>query len=204
MKVHPAKVLLWVLLLAACCAAVLAGTAEGTPEKTEEQGVFTGYWGESIWTLVWFVVLLLVLWKFAWKPLLAGLKSREEYIEKQIAEAEKRRQEAEQLLQKYHAHLSDAERQGHEILTRRIQEAEEKAREIQAQAQKEIERIRLRMEADLERERAEAERQLWEQAAEIVKKLGREVFGKVLDDADNQKLIEEAIQRLREVEQEES
>jgi len=204
MKVHPAKVLLWVLLLATCGAAVLAGTAEGTPEKTEEQGVFTGYWGESIWTLVWFVVLLLVLWKFAWKPLLAGLKSREEYIEKQIAEAEKRRQEAEQLLQEYHAQLSDAERQGHEILTRRIQEAEEKAREIQAQAQKEIERIRLRMEADLERERAEAERHLWEQAAEIVKKLGREVFGKVLDDTDNQKLIEEAIQRLREVEQEES
>lgn len=202
MKVHPAKVLLWALLLATCGAAVLAGTAEGVPEETEEQGVFTGYWGESIWTLVWFFVLLLVLWKFAWKPLLAGLKSREEYIEKQIAEAEKRRQEAEQLLQEYRAQLSDAERQGHEILTRRIEEAEEKTREILSQAQKEIERLRFRMEADLERERAEVERQLWEQAAEIIKKLGREVFGKVLDDADNQKLIEEAIQRLREVERE--
>ncbi|HOK66110.1 MAG TPA: F0F1 ATP synthase subunit B [Anaerohalosphaeraceae bacterium] len=201
MKIHPAKVMLWLLVVSSGWAPVLANTAQTAAEEAEKEGVFTGYWGESFWTLIWFTVLLIVLWKFAWKPILAGLRSREEHIERQIAEAEKRRQEAEQVLQDYRAQLMDAERQGHEIITRRIQEAEEKAREIQAQTQKEMERIRLRMEADLERERAEAERQLWEQAAVIVKKLGREVFGKVLDEGDNQKLIQEAIERLREVEQ---
>lgn len=201
MKIHPAKVMLWLLLVWSCWVPVWANTAQTGTEEAEKEGVFTGYWGESFWTLIWFTVLLIVLWKFAWKPILAGLRSREEHIERQIAEAEKRRQEAEQVLQDYRAQLMDAERQGHEIITRRIQEAEEKAREIQAQTQKEMERIRLRMEADLERERAEAERQLWEQAAVIVRKLGREVFGKVLDEGDNQKLIQEAIERLREVEQ---
>ncbi|HOQ05504.1 MAG TPA: F0F1 ATP synthase subunit B [Anaerohalosphaeraceae bacterium] len=201
MKIHPAKVMLRLLVVWSGWAPVLANTAQTAAEEAEKEGVFTGYWGESFWTLIWFTVLLIVLWKFAWKPILAGLRSREEHIERQIAEAEKRRQEAEQVLQDYRAQLMDAERQGHEIITRRIQEAEEKAREIQTQTQKEMERIRLRMEADLERERAEAERQLWEQAAVIVRKLGREVFGKVLDEGDNQKLIQEAIERLREVEQ---
>lgn len=180
------------------CAAALA-SEEPPPEP--KISIWGGYVGEAVWTLVWFGLLLVVLRLFAWKPLLAGLRSREEHIERQITEAEKRRQDAEQVLQEYRAQLADAERQGHEIVTRRIQEAEEKARQIQAESQKEIERIRLRMEADLERERAEAERQLWEQAAVIVRKLGREVFGKVLDEGDNQKLIQEAIERLREVEQ---
>ncbi len=201
MKIHPAKVMVWLLLVWSGWAPVLANTAHTGTKEAEKEGVFTGYWGESFWTLIWFTVLLIVLWKFAWKPILAGLRSREEHIERQIAEVEKHRREAEQVLQDYRAQLMDAERQGHEIITRRIREAEEKAREIQAQTQKEMERIRLRMEADLERERAEAERQLWEQAAVIVKKLGREVFGKVLDEGDNQKLIQEAIERLREVEQ---
>lgn len=202
MKIHPAKVMLGLFLVWSCWAPVLANPAQTGAEEPEKEGVFTGYWGESLWTLIWFTVLLLVLWRFAWKPILAGLRSREEHIERQIAEAEKRRREAEQVLQDYRAQLADAERQGHEIITRRMQEAEEKAREIQTQTQKEIERIRLRMEADIERERAEAERQLWEQAAVIVRKLGREVFGKVLDEGDNQKLIQEAIERLRQVEQE--
>ncbi|MEJ5259770.1 MAG: F0F1 ATP synthase subunit B [Anaerohalosphaeraceae bacterium] len=182
---------------------VLCAAALGSEEAASERNIsiWGGYIGEAVWTLVWFGLLLVVLRLFAWKPLLAGLRSREKHIERQIAEAEKRRQEAEQVLQEYRAQLMDAERQGHEIITRRIQEAEEKAREIQAQTQKEMERIRQRMEADLERERAEAERQLWEQAAVIVRKLGREVFGKVLDEGDNQKLIQEAIERLREVEQ---
>jgi F-type H+-transporting ATPase subunit b len=201
MKIHPAKVMLCLLLVWGCWAPVLANPAQAAAEEPQKEGVFTGYWGESFWTLIWFTVLLIVLWKFAWKPILAGLRSREEHIERQIAEAEKRRQEAEQVLQEYRAQLADAERQGHEIITRRMQEAEEKARQIQAQTQKEIERIRLRMEADLERERIEAQQQLWEQAAIIVKKLGREVFGKVLDEGDNQKLIQEAIERLRQVEQ---
>ncbi len=182
---------------------LLCGVALASEEPAAEPkiSIWGGYVGEAVWTLVWFGTLLAVLRLFAWKPLLTGLRNREEHIERQITEAEKRRQEAEKVLQEYHAQLADAERQGHEILTRRIQEAEEKARQIQAQSQKEIERIRFRMEADLERERAEAERQLWEQAAVIVRKLGREVFGKVLEDSDHQKLIEEAIERLREVEQ---
>lgn len=198
MKVHPKKVVLWIVFWA-CCGTALAMEESGLEEGGKE-GVFTGYWGESFWTLIWFAVLLAVLWKFAWKPLLAGLHSREEHIEKQISDAEKTKAEARQTLEEYQAQLADAERQGREIITQRVREAENQAREIQSQSQKEIERIKVRMEADVQRERIEAEEELWDQAGVIIQRLGKEVFGKTLDDEDNRKLIEEAIARLKELE----
>jgi len=198
MKVHPNKVVLWIVFFMSC--GMVFAMEEGGLEAVDEEGVFSGYWGESMWTLVWFVVLLAVLWKFAWKPLLAGLHSREEHIEKQITDAEKSKAEARQTLEEYQAQLADADRQGREIITQRMKEAETQAREIQTQNQKEIERIKVRMQADVERERIEAEEELWDQAGVIIRRLGKEVFGKTLDDEDNRKLIEEAIARLKEME----
>ncbi|MHC5164888.1 MAG: hypothetical protein ACYSOI_06010 [Planctomycetota bacterium] len=40
--------------------------------------------------------------------------------------------------------------------------------------------------------------ELWDQTGDIIRKLGQEVFGKTLDGDDNQKLIDEAIARLKE------
>lgn len=197
MKTCRIIVILWIGLL--LCGVTLAAE-EGGAEK-QKISIWGGYAGEAVWTLVWFGALLGALRLFAWKPLLAGLRSREEHIEKQITDAENSKTAAQQTLEEYRAQLADAERQGREIITQRVKEAEDQAREIQGQSQKEIERIKLRMEADIERERTAAEQELWEQAGHIVQRLGSEIFKKTLDDADNKKLIDEAIARLREVEE---
>ena len=181
--------------------AAAAFAAHQTGAEEETFSIWGGYPGEAIWTLVWFVVLLAVLGFFAWKPLLTALRSREEHIEREIADAENKKTEAGKTLDEYKAQLADAERQGREILTQRLAEAELKAKEIQSQSAKEIERLKLRMEADLERGRIEAEEALWQEAGLIIRRLGREVFGKSLDGEDDQKLIREAIDRLKESEQ---
>jgi F-type H+-transporting ATPase subunit b len=171
---------------------------EMVSEEHGKPSVFEGYYGEAIWTLVWFFMLLFVLWKFAWKPLLAGLNSRTEHIEKQISDAEKTRADAKKVLEEYGAKLADAERQGREIISARTKEAEKQAKEVHKQTQKEIEQRKVRAEADLDRERSEASDELWDQAGDIVCRLGQEVFGKTLNDDDNQKLIADAIARLKE------
>ncbi|HOK95573.1 MAG TPA: ATP synthase F0 subunit B [Anaerohalosphaeraceae bacterium] len=187
-----------VLVLLVCICGRLAAS-EGTAESEAAPSVFEGYFGESIWTLVWFGVLLGVLWKFAWKPLLAGLTGRQEYIERQISDAEKTRAEAKKVLEEYGAKLADAERQGRDIIAARIRDAEKQAQEVQLKIQQEIEQRKARAEADLDRERIEAEEKLWVQAGEIIRRLGQDVFGKALDDEDNQRLIRQAIDRLKEV-----
>lgn len=194
MKFHRIIMVLWLVLV--LTVPVLASDQAGEGEH-ESPSVFEGYFGESVWTLIWFAVLLVVLWRFAWKPMLAGLNNRTEHIEKQISDAEKTRAEAKKVLEEYGAKLADAERQGREIIAARTKDAEKQAKEVVRQNQKDIEQMKLRADAELERERIDAEDGLWGQAGDIVRRLGEEIFGKTLDDADNQKLIDEAIARLK-------
>lgn len=199
MKMRGIIVLLWVMVV--MTAPVLA--VEGVSIEEENKfSLFGKYPGEYIWALVWFAVLLVVLWKFAWKPLLAGLTSRQEHIEKQISDAEKTRVEARKILDEYNARLADAERQGRDIITARTKEAEKQAKDVARQNQKALEQLKTRATAELARERIEAEEDLWGQAGDIVRRLGQEVFSKALDDADNQKLIDEAIARLKQQQKE--
>jgi len=188
---------LWLLCLLAL--PVMAAEAEHT-ESGEDSAfrLFGKGPGEYLWTLVWFGVLLVVLWKFAWKPMLAGLTSRTEHIEKQISDAEKTRTEAKKVLEEYGAKLADAERQGRDIISARTKEAEHQAKEVHRKTQEELQEKKIRAEADLDRERIAAADELWDQTGDIIRNLGKEVFGKTLDGDDNQKLIDEAIARLKE------
>jgi F-type H+-transporting ATPase subunit b len=197
MKMRGIHTVLWMVLAAAT---PVLGSEHADGGEANKFGLFGSYPGEYIWALVWFAALLVVLWKFAWKPLLAGLTSRQEHIEKQISDAEKTRVEAKKLLEEYNAKLADAERQGRDIITARTKEAEKQAKEVSKLSQKEIEQMKTRAEAELSRERVEAEEDLWGQAGEIIRRLGEEVFAKSLDDIDNRKLIDEAIGRLKEQE----
>ena len=53
--------------------------------------------GVLIWTWVTFFILLFILYKFAWKPILGGLAAREKKIRESLENAEKIKQELENL-----------------------------------------------------------------------------------------------------------
>lgn len=195
---------LWPVLLVFLIAAVFVFASETSSAAAEEpmaeetsSGVFTGSYAEALWTLVWFVLLLVVLWALAWKPLLKGLQARQDHIQKQIDDAEKARKDSQVVLDEYRSRLSDAERQGREIINQRVKQAQVEAKEVENQSRQQIEQMKLRSEADMEREKVDAEEKLWGQAGEIIQKLGQEVFGKTLTDEDNQRLIQQAIERLK-------
>jgi F-type H+-transporting ATPase subunit b len=172
--------------------------------EAKEEGkidVFSGYPGESIWTIVSFVVLLGVLWKLAWKPMLASLQGREEFISKQISDAEDVRKKAEEVLAQYHGKLADADREGKGIIARHTRTAEKESKEIADLSKKELEELRTKLKAEIEYERKEAQSEFWDQAGDIVLELGKEVLGKSMDHADHDKLIDEAIDRLKDEEE---
>ncbi|MCE5186455.1 MAG: ATP synthase F0 subunit B [Planctomycetaceae bacterium] len=192
MKMRGFQWILWIGLTAVGLSARAAAAAEEA-----KPSVFEGYLGESIWALLWFGILLVVLWRFAWKPLLKGLSGRQEYIERQITDAEKTRSDASKVLDEYGAKLADAERQGRVIIAERVKDAEKQALDVHQKNQSDLEAMKSRAQAELDREKIEAEEQLWDQAGDIILRLGTEVFGKNLGDVENQKLIAEAIARLR-------
>src|SRR5207248_2747092 len=51
----------------------------------------------GVWSIIVFLVLFAVLTKFAWKPMIEGLRKREENIRGALEQAEKTRQEAMEL-----------------------------------------------------------------------------------------------------------
>src|SRR5262245_19099352 len=62
----------------------------------------------AVGTVVVFLLLVAILGKTAWKPILAGLKAREEGIRGQIEGAEKANAEAKSLLSEYQGRLTAA------------------------------------------------------------------------------------------------
>ena len=59
-----------------------------TPE-TQQPGILSPDITLVILTWISFFALLVILHKFAWKPILAGLKQREDYIRKSLEDADK-------------------------------------------------------------------------------------------------------------------
>ena len=79
--------------------------------------------GLFLFQLVAFLLLLLLLGKYAWKPILAGLKEREETIENQLASAEKAKQEMESLNAENERLLAEARQERDTILKEAISAA---------------------------------------------------------------------------------
>ena len=187
--------LLCISLLIVCIGSVAAGADQ--PADAEQSSPFSGAFTDSIWTALAFVALLFVLWRFAWKPMLAGLKSRQEYIEKQITDAEDTKDEAHKLLAEYERKLADANDEGKRLIQARVEEAERQSREVIENAKTEMEQMRLKVETEIERARREAEAELVNKSGEIILKLGEQILGRAMDQKDNQRLIDQAIRRLK-------
>lgn len=161
--------------------------AEG---EAPEPSLFSGTFGDALWTVIAFVILLIVLGKVAWKPLLNGLNARQSHIEHDLKSAEDSRVKAEQMFDDYKQQGLSVVRQATEQAQRNQQQMAEKARE-------ESLTIRRRAHEEIESARATAVDDLWKQTGDIVLQVGSEVLGRTLTEQDNQRLIDEAVARVK-------
>jgi F-type H+-transporting ATPase subunit b len=172
----------------------IASVAQGAEAEAEGAGpsLFTGTFADSLWTVVAFVVLLVVLGRFAWKPLLNALVARENFIAQQLKSAEESRQRAERMLEDY-------KRQGLSVLRQATEDAQRHQQEVAEKTRQEVLAIRRRAQEEIESARAAAVEELWKQTAEIVQRVGSEVLERALTEQDDQRLINEAVTKIRQV-----
>jgi F-type H+-transporting ATPase subunit b len=174
---------------------LLCGPAPASPEappaaSASEPSIFDGTWADALWTVIAFVALAAVLGRFAWKPLLKALQQREDHIRKELTDAETKRREAERLLDEHKL-------QAQAILEYIAEEAQKLERETLEKARVEASAIREKAQSNVEEARAVVARQLWEEAGDMLLAVGREVIGRAMTPQDNRRLIEEALERLR-------
>ena len=191
---------LFCILLVVVCVGAAAFGADAQAEADVELSPFSGGFGDALWTIIAFVVLLAVLWKLAWKPILAALNARQEHIEKQITDADEIRKEAELVLAQYRKKLEGAESEGKGIIASHVNKAEQEAKEIVSGAKEQTEAMKLKAKADIERARKTARAELFDQAGEMVLRLGQEILGRAVSDEDNQRFTGEAVARLKQEE----
>src|SRR3954449_8992795 len=152
--------------------------------------------GLMIWTIVCFLVVLVVLKRYAFAPIQQMIDTRRERIENAIQEADNARDEARNLLEEHRKLIAQAKSESEEILgeARRVADAQR-------------ERVRVETEEDRQRRLDETRRQI-DQAThqalgQIRDEIGRlsllaaeKVTRKSLTDADQRRLIDEALSEI--------
>ena len=152
--------------------------------------------GLMVWTIVCFGITFYFLKRVAFGRIQAVIDERRERIRRSIEEAEKARSEARRLLEEHRALIGQARGQAEGILTEARKVAESMARrvkeETEADRQRRLEETKRQIEAETHR----ALQQIRSEVAELTLIATTKVTGKVLEDADHKRLIEEAIRDL--------
>jgi F-type H+-transporting ATPase subunit b len=152
--------------------------------------------GLMIWTILCFLVTFFVLRKFAFGAIQKMVDERRQRIREALAEADSARAEARNMLEEHRAMLGQARGQAEEILAeaRRVAESQKKRLrdELEADRQRRMEETTRLIEAETQR----ALGLIRAEVAELTVIATQKVTGKVLDDADHRRLIEDAIGEL--------
>jgi F-type H+-transporting ATPase subunit b len=149
-----------------------------------------------VWTIVCFGITFFVLRRYAFGFIQKAIDERRERIHRSIEEAEKARTEARRLLEEHRALIGQARGQAEQILAEARKVAESMTRrvkeETEADRQRRLEETKRQIEAETQR----ALEQIRTEVAELTLIATTKVTGKVLEDADHKRLIDEAIRDL--------
>jgi F-type H+-transporting ATPase subunit b len=152
--------------------------------------------GLMVWTIVCFGITFFILKRNAFGFIQKAIDERRERIHRSIEEAEKARTEARRLLEEHRALIGQARGQAEQILADARKVAESMARrvkeETEADRQRRLEETKRQIEAETQR----ALEQIRTEVAELTLIATTKVTGKVLEDEDHKRLIDEAIRDL--------
>jgi len=164
------------------------GHAEGVPMDFQED--------LALWSLIVFVLFLVVMKKMAWAPLLSGLDKRESGVRAAIAEAEENQRKSQVLLAEYEEKLRQAEQTVAEMVAEAKRDAERTSQDIVAKAQADVESMRERAKDDIAQAKDAALAEVFSTVNGQVAAATERVLGRALSDADQDRLISEALAEI--------
>lgn len=147
----------------------------------------------ALWSLIVFVLFVTILRVFAWGPLSSALNAREHKIKSDIASAEEARVKAEKILAEYQSKLAAAQDEVLKVMAEARNDAEHTRKEIMAQTEKEVSAMKERAILEIERTRDAALDELFGHMAGTVANATEKVLGRALTDADQDRLINDAL-----------
>ena len=152
--------------------------------------------GLMIWTIICFLVVLFVLKRFAFGPIQQMIDTRRDRIQQAIAEADNAREEARKLLEEHRKLIGQAKAESEEILgeARRLADAQRDRvkQETEEDRQRRLEETR----RQIEQATAQALGQIRDEVGKLSLLAAEKITRKSLTDADQQRLIDEALAEI--------
>ena len=152
--------------------------------------------GLMIWTLLAFAVALFILNKYAFPRIAEALDKRQKMIEDSIDHAAQTREEADKILAEYRERLKEARVQSEEIVERARKAAELSGREAVEAGKATREELLAQARKDIEGETRRAIQDIRNEVADLTIQATEKVTRKTLTEADQQRLVEEALSEL--------
>ncbi len=152
--------------------------------------------GLMVWTLLVFAIALFILIKAVFPRIRTALDERSRMIEESIVTAERTREEAEKILEEYRERLKEARVQAEEILQRARQTAEAHEHEAKDRGQELVAEAAKRAQRDIEAATKRALDDIRREVVDLTILATEKVTRKVLDEGDQRRLVEEALNEL--------
>lgn len=144
-------------------------------------------------------VLCFILAKLLYKPVKKFLADRKEKIANQIDSAQAKLEEAEKLKAEYELKISGIEKERDEILEQARSKGKKREEQIIAEAKEEAETLKSRAMLDIQREQEKAKDEIKKQIIEVSSLVASRFIAASMDDAAQDKLVDEVIADLGEV-----
>ena len=152
--------------------------------------------GLTIWTLVVFLVSMYTLNKLAFPRIREALDKRRSGIAESIDAAERTRTEAEEVLAEYRERLKEARAQSEEIVQRARHTAESHETEGKVRGQELVAEAAKKAEREIEAATKRALDDIRREVADLTIMATEKVVRKTLNDADQRRLVEEALSEM--------
>lgn len=160
--------------------------------------LITPGFGLVFWTAITFLLLLVILKKFAWKPILGAVSEREDSIKNALLEADKARQEMENLKSDNEKILKEARaerdamlKDAREIKNNMITEAKDEAK---AQANKLMEQAKISIQNEKSAAIADIKKQVASLSIDIAEKVVKEELS---SESKQHKLVEDMLKDVK-------
>jgi F-type H+-transporting ATPase subunit b len=152
--------------------------------------------GLFIWSVITFLILLAALYKYAFNPLMKLQKARQDDIHQSIVSAEQLRSEAQELLANYKRQMAEARQESEAILERARKLGEASKAEVLEEARVQAETTLARAREQIERDTAQALQKIKEEVADLTIAATEKITRKSLNETDQLRLIQEAIDEI--------
>ena len=147
-------------------------------------------------TLINTLILFFIIKKFLYKPVMKMIEGRDKEIRESLEEAEQAQKKAGELKEHYETAMNGAKNEAAKIMQNAAETAEENAGRIIKEARDKSKEILIRADRDIEQEKLRAKDELKEEVGGLAVLLAAKIIEKELDEKDNDKLINEFIEKI--------